>query len=43
MTGMDVLNANTPYTEVTDVGPNLGRYSANTEGRILKVGLQAIF
>ena len=39
----NVLNVNTPYTEVTAVGANLGHYSANTEGRILKVGLQVNF
>jgi hypothetical protein len=36
----NLFNSNTPYTEVTTVGPNLGHYSANTEGRFLKVGLQ---
>jgi Carboxypeptidase regulatory-like domain len=39
----NVLNVNTPYTEVTTVGANLGHYSANTEGRFLKVGLQVNF
>lgn len=39
----NVLNVNTPYTAVTTVGPNLGHYSANTEGRILKLGLKVDF
>lgn len=39
----NVLNVNTPYSEVTTVGPNLGHYTANTEGRLLKVGLQMNF
>jgi hypothetical protein len=39
----NVLNVNTPYTEVSTVGANLGHYSANTEGRILKAGLQVNF
>jgi hypothetical protein len=39
----NVLNVNTPYGEVTTVGANLGHYSANTEGRILKLGLQVSF
>jgi hypothetical protein len=39
----NTLNVNTPYSEVTTVGPNLGHYSANTEGRILKVGLKVDF
>jgi hypothetical protein len=39
----NVLNVNTPYTEVTAVGANLGHYGANTEGRFLKLGLQVNF
>lgn len=39
----NLLNVNTPYTEVTTVGPNLGHYSANTEGRFLKAGLKVDF
>jgi hypothetical protein len=39
----NVLNVNTPYSEVTSVGPNLGHYSANTEGRFLKMGLKVTF
>ncbi len=39
----NVLNVNTPYTEVTTVGANLGHYSANTEGRFLKAGLKVDF
>ena len=39
----NVLNVNTPYAEVTTVGPNLGHYSANTEGRFLKVGIKVDF
>lgn len=37
------LNVYTPYSEVTTVAPNLGHYSANTEGRILKGGLKVDF
>ena len=39
----NTLNVNTPYTSVTTVGPNLGNYSANTEGRFLKIGLKVDF
>ena len=39
----NVLNVNTPYSEVSTIGPNLGHYSANTEGRILKFGLKVDF
>jgi hypothetical protein len=39
----NLLNVNTPYSEVTTVGPNLGHYSANTEGRLLKAGLKIDF
>ena len=39
----NTLNVNTPYSEVTAVGPNLGHYSANTEGRLLKLGLKFDF
>ena len=39
----NLLNVNTPYSEVTSVGANLGHYSANTEGRFLKVGLKVDF
>jgi hypothetical protein len=39
----NALNVNTPYSEVTTIGPNLGHYSANTEGRILKFGLKVDF
>jgi len=39
----NLLNVNTPYTAVTTVGPNLGNYSANTEGRFVKFGLKVDF
>ncbi len=39
----NVLNSITPCSEVTTPGSNPGHYSANTEGRFLKVGLQVNF